>query len=129
MLSFRNDLFPFRVQESMKLLLRIRAHARQIFLSFIVLHLSVLSAGLLISKQSSAPGNPAEEFRDTTIVAIGDVHGDFDAFCAILKRVGLIDAQHQWTGSKSTLVQTGDLIDRGAKGREAMEFLISLEKM
>ena len=129
MLCFPNDLFPLRVQETMKLLLRIRARARRIFLPFIVMHLSVLSAGVLLSKPSGAPENPAEELRDTTIVAIGDVHGDFDAFCAILKRVGLIDAQHQWTGSKSTLVQTGDLIDRGAKGREAMDFLISLEKM
>jgi Calcineurin-like phosphoesterase len=129
MLSFPNDLFPFRVQESMKLLFRIRASARRIFLSFIFLQLSVLSAGLPFSKPSSTPKNPAEEFRATTIVAIGDVHGDFEGFCAILKRVGLIDAQHQWTGSKSTLVQTGDLIDRGAKGREAMDFLISLEKM
>jgi len=129
MLSCPNEVFLFRVQEGMKLLLCIRTYARRVFLPFIVLHLSFLSAGLLFPKQSSAPGNPAQEFRDTTIVAIGDVHGDFDAFCAILRRVGLIDAQHQWTGSKSTLVQTGDLIDRGAKGREAMDFLISLEKM
>jgi hypothetical protein len=112
----------------MKLLPSIRARARRIFLPLIVLHLSVLSAGSLLSKPSRAPENPAEEAQDATLVAIGDVHGDFDAFCAILKRVGLIDAQRQWTGSKSTLVQTGDLIDRGAKGREAMDFLMSLEK-
>jgi hypothetical protein len=62
------------------------------------------------------------------LIAIGDVHGDFDDFCFLLKRVGLVDAQHHWTGGNTTLVQTGDLIDRGPKGREVMDLFISMEK-
>jgi hypothetical protein len=62
------------------------------------------------------------------LIAIGDVHGDFDDFCLLLKRVGLVDAQHHWTGGNTTLVQTGDLIDRGPKGREVMDLFISMEK-
>ncbi len=62
------------------------------------------------------------------VIAIGDVHGDFDDFCRMLKELGLADSQNHWTGGKAILVQTGDVIDRGNKGREAMDLLIRLEK-
>jgi Calcineurin-like phosphoesterase len=62
------------------------------------------------------------------LVAIGDVHGAFDNFCAILQRVGLIDEQHHWSGGKATLVQVGDLIDRGPKSRKVLDLMISLEE-
>ena len=62
------------------------------------------------------------------VVAVADVHGDFDDFVTILQRAGLIDAQHHWTGDQTTLVQVGDLLDRGPKPREVMDLLISLEK-
>jgi Calcineurin-like phosphoesterase len=62
------------------------------------------------------------------VVAIGDVHGDFDDFAALLRRIGLIDAQHHWTGGKTTLVQVGDLLDRGPKPRDVMDIVMSLQK-
>jgi hypothetical protein len=62
------------------------------------------------------------------VIAVGDVHGDFDDFCSILKRAGLIDEQHHWTGGKTTFVQTGDLLDRGPKVREGMDLMEDLEK-
>jgi hypothetical protein len=82
----------------------------------------LLIAGILFSKPHET-GNPAER-----LMAIGDIHGDFDDFALLLKRVGLADAQNQWSGGTSTLVQTGDLIDRGPKGRQVMDLLMSLEK-
>src|SRR5260370_15149642 len=63
-----------------------------------------------------------------SLVAIGDVHGDFNDFVAILQRTGLIDEQHHWSGSKTTFVQVGDLIDRGPKPREVLDLMISLEQ-
>jgi hypothetical protein len=63
-----------------------------------------------------------------TVVAIGDVHGDFDDFVAILQRTGLIDKQNHWTGGKTTFVQVGDLLDRGPKPREVMDLMMALEK-
>lgn len=60
------------------------------------------------------------------LVAIGDVHGDFDDLCLILRRMGLVDPQNRWIGGSTTLVQTGDLIDRGPKGREVMDLFIAL---
>ena len=85
--------------------------------------LFLVLAGLASAGPSKSPTEHAE-----AVVAIGDVHGDFDDFVAILKQVGLIDAQNHWTGGKTTLVQVGDVLDRGPKPREAMDLLMSLEK-
>ena len=62
------------------------------------------------------------------IVAIGDVHGSFDNFVAILRTAGLIDNRRQWTGGKTVFVQTGDVLDRGPASRDAMDLLRKLEK-
>jgi len=61
------------------------------------------------------------------VIAIGDVHGDFDDFCLILKRVGLIDEKLHWAGGHAILVQTGDLLDRGLKERQVLDLMTSLE--
>ncbi len=63
-----------------------------------------------------------------SVVAIGDVHNDFDDFVAILQRTGLTDKQNHWTGGKTTFVQVGDLLDRGPKPREVMDLMMALEK-
>src|SRR4029077_11451494 len=65
---------------------------------------------------------------NSLLVAIGDVHGDFDDFTAILQRVDLIDEQRHWTGGKTTLLQLGDLIDRGPKPREVLDLMRSLDE-
>lgn len=62
------------------------------------------------------------------IVAIGDVHGSFDNFVAILRTAGLIDNRRQWAGGKTVFVQTGDVLDRGPASRDAMDLLRKLEK-
>ena len=61
------------------------------------------------------------------IVAIGDVHGAAENLAAILTRAGLIDAKQRWTGGKTILVQTGDVMDRGAGVRTALDLLMALE--
>src|ERR1051326_5260570 len=62
------------------------------------------------------------------VVAIGDVHGDFDDFVVILQHAGLIDANRHWSGRNTTLVQTGDVVDRGPKTRAALDLLMQLQK-
>lgn len=61
------------------------------------------------------------------IVAVGDVHGDFEQFVAALRSAGLIDSQGNWTGGKSHLVQTGDIVDRGPDSRRIMDLLMRVE--
>lgn len=62
------------------------------------------------------------------IVAIGDVHGDLDALVSILQEADLIDDQRRWSGGNAILVQTGDLLDRGAYDKQVMDLLMELEK-
>ena len=62
------------------------------------------------------------------VLAVGDIHGNFDALVAILQETGMIDHQHHWTGGNATLVQTGDFLDRGPKDRQVMDLLMALEK-
>jgi calcineurin-like phosphoesterase family protein len=62
------------------------------------------------------------------LVAIADIHGDLDAFVAILKRAELIDDSQKWSGGSATLVQVGDMIDRGPKSRAVLDFVMALQK-
>jgi hypothetical protein len=87
------------------------------------LFLLLLAVGLLHANTAGSSDKAPER-----LIAIGDVHGDFDDLCLILKRTGLVDAQNRWSGGSATLVQIGDLLDRGPKGREVMDLFIGLEK-
>jgi metallophosphoesterase superfamily enzyme len=74
----------------------------------------------------------AAEVQDTwegvgRVVAIGDVHGDKDAFVAVLKMAGMIDAQERWIGEQAHLVQVGDVPARGPQTRQAFDLLMKLE--
>jgi calcineurin-like phosphoesterase family protein len=62
------------------------------------------------------------------IVAVGDIHGDLDAFVGILQRAHVIDPMNRWSGGHATLIQTGDFLDRGPKAREVMDLLMSLQR-
>ncbi len=86
-------------------------------------HILAVLCLMLTNSIGAAPADPLGR-----IVAIGDVHGDFDDFVALLQHVGLIEKQNHWTGGKATLVQVGDLLDRGPKPRDVMDLLITLEK-
>ena len=62
------------------------------------------------------------------IVAVGDVHGAYDGLIATLQGAGVIDDKLAWSGGKTHLVFTGDLLDRGAKSRDVMDLVMRLEK-
>jgi len=62
------------------------------------------------------------------IVAIGDVHGDYAKLISILTTTQLVDAKLRWTGGKTHLVITGDVLDRGPDSRKAMDTLRKLER-
>lgn len=62
------------------------------------------------------------------LVAIGDVHGDYEATKQILALSGLIDAQGKWSGGKTVVVQTGDVLDRGDGERQILDLFERLKK-
>jgi len=59
-------------------------------------------------------------------VAIGDVHGAYDRFVALLRQAGLIDMRNHWSGGRAVLVQTGDLVDRGPDSRKVLDLVMNL---
>jgi hypothetical protein len=61
------------------------------------------------------------------LVAIGDVHGDLDAFRSVLRLAGAIDAADHWAGGALFVVQTGDLLDRGDDEDEILALVLRLE--
>lgn len=66
--------------------------------------------------------------HDGRVVAIADVHGDVDALVRILEAADLIDENKAWSGEDAILVQTGDILDRGATEREAYDLLFALRE-
>jgi Calcineurin-like phosphoesterase len=66
--------------------------------------------------------------NEPRIVAVGDVHGDLNSFVSILKAAQILDGNGKWSGGKSILVQTGDVLDRGAQGRQSLDLLMQLEQ-
>jgi hypothetical protein len=62
------------------------------------------------------------------VVVVGDVHGALTEFVTVLQRTGLIDAKRRWTGGTATLVQIGDILDRGRRVRQTVDFAMDLEK-
>jgi len=72
--------------------------------------------------------SPCEWNGIDRIVAVGDVHGAYDRFVEILKTAGVIDSRQRWSGGRVHLVQLGDVLDRGADSRKALDLLRRLER-
>lgn len=65
-----------------------------------------------------------------TIYNFGDVHGDYEKLLTLLQISKLISDPNQpkWEGGKNTLIQLGDVLDRGKNGTEALYLLRKLQK-
>lgn len=94
-----------------------------------------LAAVVLLAVLALTGGSSAERAADpcalddvARIVAIGDVHGAHGAFVRILRGAGIIDGRDRWIGGATHLVQTGDILDRGADSRRVMDLLRRLER-
>jgi hypothetical protein len=61
-------------------------------------------------------------------VAIGDIHGDYDAYIGVLQAAGIVDARGRWKAGATHLVQTGDIPDRGPDTRRIIEHMAALAK-
>lgn len=80
---------------------------------------AALAAALTVAPQAQS---------SRRVVAIGDVHGSLDGFLAVLRAAGLVNAEGRWSGGTATLVQTGDVTDRGAGVRGAFDLIRRLSK-
>ncbi|MBI4889689.1 MAG: metallophosphoesterase [Acidobacteria bacterium] len=88
-------------------------------------------AFLRSSVLAAAPAPPAPQQDDwqgvARVVAVGDVHGDKDAFVAVLKMAGVVDDQERWAAGATHLVQIGDIVARGTQTRQVFDYLMRLE--
>lgn len=62
------------------------------------------------------------------IVAVGDLHGDYDHYIETLEIAGLVNRRGRWIGGETHLVQTGDIPDRGPDTREIMDHIDKLAR-
>ena len=90
---------------------------RRLFMVLAALLASLAGAG-------TAFGQPAP----ARIVAVGDLHGDYDAWIDIAKAAGLVGPNLRWTGGKTVLVQTGDITDRGPDSLKIIRHLQQLQR-
>ena len=73
-------------------------------------------------------GQQALGAEPTRIVAVGDLHGDFQAWVTIARAAGLIDAGNHWAGGTTTLVQMGDITDREPDSLKIIRNLQQLQR-
>ncbi len=90
----------------------------------------LLLALAFLTRSAPAADIPYEWTGVDRVVAVADLHGDYDRFVFILAhpQVGLIDDDLRWTGGKTHLVQLGDVVDRGPRAKEILDLLMRLEK-
>ncbi|PRQ40418.1 putative protein-tyrosine-phosphatase [Rosa chinensis] len=62
------------------------------------------------------------------LIAIGDVHGDLDKTKQSLRLANLIDQSDKWVGGSATVVQVGDVLDRGGDEIRILYFLEKLRR-
>ena len=82
----------------------------------------------VLAQAANPTASPCDIQTTERVVAVGDVHGAFDNFVAILRAAQVIDNRNRWTGRRTVLVQTGDILDRGPDSRKAIDLLRRLER-
>ena len=82
-----------------------------------------------LTNHKGCPITPSELPAVPRIIAIGDLHGDFEVLTACLRKAKVIDSQGNWIGGNTVVVQVGDVLDRGGRGvsTEASNGLEELE--
>jgi 3',5'-cyclic AMP phosphodiesterase CpdA len=91
---------------------------------------ALVAAGGLLAHSAQAGDSP-RSFRFEgvePVVAIGDVHGAYDALNDILAESGVVDAKGRWALGDGHLVLLGDLIDRGPRSTDVLERAMRLQR-
>lgn len=83
---------------------------------------------LALALPVAAQPNPWTFDGVNRVVALSDVHGDYNAMRATLASAGVIDTDASWVAGDTHLVITGDLLDRGPDSRPVMDLVMRLEE-
>lgn len=89
--------------------------------------LLVLSIGL--GALTAMPATSAEDSWEdiARIVAIGDVHGDYDNFLSVLREAEVVNRRGNWIAGSTHFVQLGDIPDRGPDTAKIITLLKRME--
>ena len=90
--------------------------------------LVLVGAATLVPAPRLAAEGGCPDVSAPRVVAVGDVHGDYERFLAVLRFTGIVDEKGRWAGGQAHLVQTGDVLDRGTQGPKALDLLRRLEE-
>ena len=69
----------------------------------------------------------AMPYHGERIIAVSDIHGQFELLVKLLRANGVIDEQGSWSAGDARLVITGDVFDRGPQVTEALWLLMQLQ--
>jgi hypothetical protein len=90
-----------------------------------VFRIALLALAVLLAL---VPVSAASAAQPKRIVAVGDLHGDYQAWLTIARAAGLIDSGGHWAGGRTTLVQMGDIVDRQPDSLKIIRSLQQLQK-
>lgn len=77
---------------------------------------------------SRASGSPHAYDGVRKILAIGDLHGEYDGFAKLLFNTGVIDGELNWHWGNGHVVICGDVFDRGQKVTECLWLIYKLQQ-
>ncbi len=81
-----------------------------------------------ITIRDASPTLPvAVKFTARKLVALSDVHGQFDTMVKLLQANGIIDDDMKWSFGDGHMVMVGDMLDRGPQVTEVLWLLYALE--
>ncbi|KAL5697998.1 hypothetical protein ACHQM5_029088 [Ranunculus cassubicifolius] len=90
--------------------------------------LFLLPATPLTTTTDRPPEPPTTLPSPHRLIAIGDLHGDLNKTKQALRLAGLIDSSEVWNGGSTTVVQVGDIFDRGGDEIKILYFLEKLKR-
>ena len=89
----------------------------------------IFIVALLVADPALAKAKKIDDYHWTgveRVVAIGDLHGDYEQYLNVMASAGVIDKKGKWSAGKTHLVQTGDITDRGADSRKIIDHMVKL---
>jgi len=68
------------------------------------------------------------QYKYKRVVAVGDIHGDYEKLIKVLRHAKLINRKNDWIATNTILIQIGDLIDDDSHTKEIFDLFIKIKE-